>query len=353
MHKLLFILFLLTASLSAIAQSDTAESNRLYSASLIYNSKHDYKNVVNVLRVARNIDPTNAIYRRDLALGLYNMKKHREAKAEMDSCLTLESADESCYKFASKIYTVFDDFKGAQSIINRGIAKFPNSGDLYNAKGELFYNFDKPAKAIQAWEDAIQFAPNSFDVFYNLAKVYATDTINYMRTMIVAEQFVLQEAFSLRSVEMKKIIADCYRRLLSEIEDGYSNKESSKWSTATTAEFELQLKKVIMQNRFAIAGNTNKLVAIAAMRTSLLDDYAKTIAKNYPSSMLRFWQKMEQSNVWEAYNIWLMGSYINPSYYSEWLRNNSKAMDAITKYLSENKLKPQANEFYFNTKSNE
>jgi tetratricopeptide (TPR) repeat protein len=350
--RFLFGIFLMIHSLSLIAQVDTAESNRLYRASLIYTSKGDFKNVVNVMRVAKNMDRENAIYRRDLSLGLFNMKKHRESKAEIDSCIQLPNADPSCFKFAVKVYSFFDDYKGGLKIINQGLQKFPNSSDLFNAKAELFYNFNKPVKALETWEDALKYAPDDANIYYNLVKILAVDSIAFLKTMHLAESFVLQESFSTRTSEMKKNTANAYRKVFKEIGQGLSNQESSKFDKVKYSDYELQLLKIFKQNRFAMIDGLS-LNSIHQLRSSFLNDYQNGVNKNYPSALINYWEDLEKQNLFEAYNIWLFGNYIEPDKYQSWIRANSTTIDALMKYLSEYKLKPQPNEFYFKTKKYE
>jgi hypothetical protein len=339
MSRLVIILFFFISN-SSYALVDTAEVNQLYRAALIYNSKQDYKNVVNVLRKAKDLDPGNSIIRRDLALGYYNMKRTRDAKTEIDSCLRLQEPDPSCYILAVKIYSVYDEYKEALAKVTEGIFRYPENGELYYTKAELLYNFNKPEKAFELLQYAVNKAPDAIEIYYQLAKLFSKDSLYCIHTIFAGEQFLLNEAFTIKSAEIKKIVAESHRILYALIIQN-QNVES------LNDEYVTKIFQILKRSRFAISPDL-KIKSLYEVRSNLLEDYQLDM-KDFGCSLVSYWNYLEEQNLFEAYMVWLLGSYIDPAESRKWMIQNSDRMNRLNLLLTHKKIVNKSNEYYFKT----
>jgi predicted Zn-dependent protease len=346
----IFIIILFFLSLStANAQykyAKTEESEKLYSDAKVYLQRNDTKNAILVLKNLCNVEPDNIYFKRDLAATYLAINKTRSAEMVIEDCLKLDNASEECYMLGVAIYSKLDNFKIAKKVVQEGLSKFNTSAVLWNVKGELFYNFNKNAEAIKAWEQCIQVNPNNSQLFYNLANYYSRVEKNPLKASIHAEIFLNMESFTSRSLAMKNIIYNGYKELaLQAFEEEEEIAEKSKNNTTVKSDFEGYLITKLKQNKVMILNGFN-LEDILNWRTAFLNDILKD--KKFDYNLFIQYEKINTKGHWDNYNRWIFAQLDNATAFTNWVKANGPQYDSFLKFIQEEKTKPQPNEFYFN-----
>ncbi len=107
-----------------------------------------------------------------------------------------------------------DNRKDCEKMYRQGIKRFPNSGELYNEYGEMLWS-RKDNDAIKLWEKGIELDPNYSSNYYNACRFYYPGP-DKVWSIVYAEIFVNLESYSKRTVEVKDLMQDGYRRLFSD-----------------------------------------------------------------------------------------------------------------------------------------
>ena len=157
-------------------------------------------------------DPDNVEIQRELALALYLKSDLNKALETIKPLLDRRDADIQVYQVAGMIYKGREDFTEADRLYKKGIKKFPESGMLYNDYGELLWHRND-VTAIKVWEKGMEMDPNYTGNYYSGAKYYGA-TNDKIWSIIYGEIFVNMESSSRRTIEIKNLILEGYKKLL-------------------------------------------------------------------------------------------------------------------------------------------
>src|SRR5690606_34789753 len=100
--------------------------------------------------------PDNVGLRKDLAYTYLLKKDIATAREIIMQVLESPAADVQVYQIAAAVEQADGKSNKAKRIINSGLEKFPNSGVLYNAKGNVLITESKSGKpALKEWISGI------------------------------------------------------------------------------------------------------------------------------------------------------------------------------------------------------
>lgn len=330
--KPFFIIAFSIFCFSAIGQQQDVE--QLLETARGFERQGDLDNAVLVLTKAQQQNPTNFDLTKELSFVYYLQHDNEKSITEIKKILDNVDADEQTFQIASLIYVAKQDFKEAEKVYKKGLAKFPQSGMLYSGYGEMLYSKDASSKdCIKAWEKGIEVDPNFSGNYYNASRFYGTIS-NNLWCLLYGETFVNLESYSTRTVEVKNILLDVYKRWF-----GGDNRIGN---TSFEQQVSTVLNKQSSQTSFGITPE-----ALIAIRARFILDWFATENKTRPPFRLFDYQRqLLQEGLFEAYNQWLFGSVANMDGYQNWVANHTADNTDFSKFQRGRVFKIPTGQYY-------
>jgi hypothetical protein len=336
---------------NTIAQTNTIcatpEGCLLYvQAKAAFNAK-SYASAVNLMRLCIREEPTNVVFHRELSRAYLLDNKLNMATYFIDRTMELPTADEGVFSFASDLYSQISQFDLARKALNKGIEKFPHSGMLWEAKGVLYYNFEKDKEALEYWEKGIKEEPTYAGNYYRLAKQEILVNENIVKTIVLAETYLTMEPLGMKADEIKRLLYDAYRQMYGAL---YSGKDItaalSGKARVSKGSFQYSICKVYENNKYMLVGgiSDNNLIMF---RMRFLLDWSSRLKDRYPLALINYLQNLVAEGHFEVYNRWIFGQLINEDKYNKWYLENAESYQNFIDYIARYKLTPSNDQYYF------
>ena len=314
-----------------MAQQDSKE---LQENAKAYMRQGDYDNAALLLIKALEQSPADIGIAKDLALNYYFQKENTKALEIIKPFLDKPDVDDQSFQIAGNIYKALDQTKEADAMYKKGIKKFYKSGALYNEYGELLSSMQN-ASAISQWEKGIEMDPGYSGNYYNAARYYYFTT-DKIWSIIYAEIFINIEPLSTRTVEVKSLLLDSYKKLFSgdllKTMEGKSNFEQAFISSMSKA------------NEVAEAGiNAETLTMI---RTRFVLDWFEKYAAKFPFRLFDYQQQLLREGIFPPYNQWIFGATENLSGYQTWTNEHAAENTEFTNFQKGRIFKVPAGQYY-------
>ncbi|HMN32676.1 MAG: tetratricopeptide repeat protein [Chitinophagaceae bacterium] len=345
MKRFLILITLFFLSNHIFAQQaigNTKQGSELYFKAKNYIQQSDYANAIMVFNQAVNIEPDNQLFNRELAYTYFLLGDVIKAEKVIKPLLKNEEVDEQTFQVASKIYRALKKTDDAKTVINKGISKYPTAGALYSEKGEIYTQEKKYKSASEAWEKGVENAPSYHLNYYNLTKVYFF-TKQYLWAIIYGETFVNMESFSAKSEELKKIIFESYKFLISDLNNKALDGKVNRYEDPKN--FETSCYKVFDDIKNIVTGGINS-DNLSQLRMRFVIDWNKQFATTYPLALFDYQQQMILNQHFDPYNKWLFGNIDNSQQYKQWTQKFASQMNHFDSYFRNNKLIPRENQYY-------
>lgn len=333
-------LFCLPLGHSFAQEGLSADVRRMQESARSYLNRGDYANAIMMYSQAIRQAPDEVSLRRDLAYTYLLSGETKKAKEIIDPVVSSEAADEQTYQVASAVENALGNTGKAKRLLNEGLSKFSNSGLLYNSKGNVLGSDGKTKDALEAYNTGIKADPSYPVNYYNAAKLYFQNG-DAVWGLIYAEIYVNLDPLSARTVEVKKLMLEGYRKLFSPGKDERlpDFKSSPSSEAGRNAGFAALYKRVMLQQASAISEglNTENLIML---RTRFMMAWMKDFSVSYPFTLFSYQDKMLHEGVYDAYNQWLFGAADNSQEFSAWIKLNSKEYNAFEAWRKRNLLQP-------------
>ena len=310
---------LLLSLVSYISKGQEVE--QLRETGKTYMRQGDYINAALIFEKAYKADPENLEVGKDLAVNYLILRKNNRALEVIKPFVENGKADDQAFQIAGNIYNALDLRKESENTYKKGIKKFPNSGALYNEYGIMLLS-RQDLNAIKIWEKGIENDPQFAGNYYNATKFYAINT-NRVWTNIYGECFLLLEPGTNKSPEIKNILLDNYKKLLTD--DELLNNPKIK------NPFEKAYIQSLSKNKSTIGGGIN-IETLTMLRTRFLLDWMSTYWKKFPFSLFQIQINMVQDGLFDAYNQWVFGTVQNLAAYQNWIFTHSEEYEAFTNF---------------------
>jgi len=335
MKQLLFSLFLLIM-VSAGAKAQDPDPKKLHETAKTFIRTGDYNNSVLVLNKAIQLDPNNIELQKDLAFALYLKKDYANALTIAKPLADRKDVDIPSIQVLTLIYKALEERKECEKIYKAALKKFPTSGVLYNEYGEMLWTKKDYSEAVKLWEKGIETDPNHSGNYYNAAKYYYLSA-DKVWGLIYGEIFVNQESYSARTVEIKTLMLDGYKKLFTG-NDIYSNQDMKN-------EFVKAFLETMNKHAGIVASGITP-ENITALRTRfILDWYANNAAK-FPCRLFEHQNQLLKLGFFSAYNQWIFGAAANLNAYQQWTNNNSEENKEFLRLQQNRVYKTPAGQYY-------
>ncbi len=315
MKKILITTFIVCITHLTYAQQTVESIRKQATASA---QQQDFTGAVQILEQGLQQYPDNIDLLKDEAYISYLGRDFQKSLDIGKKITSRDDADVQSYQILGLTYKAIADYKEADKMYKAALKKFPKSGVLYSEYGDMLTQYDNKHEAINQWEKGIQVDPNYSSNYYYAAKYYA-DEKNVFWSTIYSEIFVNIESLTRRSAEIKNLLLNNYKLILS----GQSNINTLKTSGT---DFE---KAVASSMSVALEPTSSANIIpemITAFRTRFILNWNSTAATSYPYHLFDFQSQLLREGIFDAYNQWLFGPVINKDRYDNWVYTHDAEM---------------------------
>lgn len=244
-----------------------------------------------------------------------------------------ENISEEDFKLCGSSYKNTNQFTNAVRLYIEATKKYSNSGSLYAEWADVFFVQKKFVDAIIIWEKGIAASPD-FATNYYYAALYYHQFNQPFWAAIYGEYFVNLERRTIKTAEIKTIIAESYKKILYSSSNAILHKNS----------FEGECYKNIEPLTEGLTINS-----LVASRTKfILKWFGNTATKSSSNSFYKRIKLLNKLGLHEAYTQWLFGVTINPLAYKKWCDNNIEKCKQLSSFFAENNFEPKNGEFSIN-----
>ncbi len=338
MKKIILVVLLFVQFTTIVAQPNQT-ANELHETAKTFMRQGDYDNALLVIKRAAEKDPNNLEILKDLAFLYFLKRDYANAMQVGKLIIDRPDADVQTFQILGLTYKAIAEYKECKKLYKKALAKFPESGVIYNEYGELLAMDNDLKNAIVQWEKGIEVDANYSSNYYNAVKYYAQNQHpDLFWIAIHGENFVNLESYTARTKEIKKIILEAYKKM-------YANSNLLNNSSKNSSSFETEVLSTF-NNSKDIADNGINPDNLLAIKARFVLDWFEGKQKKYPFRLFDHYQHMLKEGIFEAYNQWLYGSVANPDAYELWIKNNDKQAEAFKKFQTARVYKIPSGQYY-------
>jgi tetratricopeptide (TPR) repeat protein len=315
--KYVFLIFSFLFASAGLAQ----DVNVLLDRASGYTRQGDYANATVVLNQAMMLDRDNTAVSRELAYVLYLQKDYGRALSTIKPIIDKKDADIKVFQVAGWIYGALEEGAEADKLYKKALKKFPNSGVLYSDYGEMLWE-KQDYSAIRQWEKGMETDPNYPGNYYHASRYYYF-TMDKVWSLIYGEIFVNMESRTSRTVEIKNILLNGYKKL-------FSDNDMMK-NQAVNNEFVVAFLNTIKKESAVLSvGITPE--SLTMLRTRFILDWDAHFASRFPFRLFEYHRQLLKEGIFEAYNQWLFGSVQNLTAFQTWINTHSETYQLFTNF---------------------
>ena len=323
-------------SLGASAQS----VEELHQQGINYMQQGDYANAIIVLK--RAVDGTNAPQTaliNDLGVAYFMAGQFQTGYQLMVPLAETTLADDQTFVIAAMNLRGGKNNEEAEQVYRMGLSRFPASGALHADYGDFLQNKppgkDGKVPSITYWEKGIEVDPAYPINYYHAANYYHKYNNNFWAA-IYGEMFINMESYTNRTVEMKNLVFDAYKRMYAfELQNGNSN-----------SEFESGTKQTLSALGGLVKSGITPEILTAVRTRFILDWYNNGGSQRYPFSLFQYHKYLLEQGLFDAYNQWLFGSVASLNAFQNWTRLNAEQYASFNQDRMQNRFSTGLNQYY-------
>ena len=339
--------FLLICFSLIIAQAATAQRSKKDSAELVYGralikqeaGKPD--EAISFIKQAQRLDPKNIAYDYELAF-IYHSKKDYSKTVELLEKLTSRSdANGKIYQLLGNTYDEMNKPDKALAAYQAGLARLPNSGELYYEQGIMSLKKKDYSTALNFFEKGIEMDPNYPTNYYRAAKLFLSSA-EKIWGMLYGELYIIQDPFTERSKEMSKLLYETYVRQIAiapmgQVKVFFANRVipdslAMNDSLAKKTQFAKTVYEALLVQGLKKETVVDPL-SLSRVRKSFIENYYKTDAwKQFPNALFDYQYKLLKAGKLDIYNYWLLQLY-NPTEFARWQEVNQTEYRDMVKWM--------------------
>jgi tetratricopeptide (TPR) repeat protein len=295
----------------------------------------DYSNAVMLLNKAHDMEPNNVAISKDLAMAYYQKADYTKMQGVIKPLLEKDDAEADIYQLAGIMYRANNDTKEAEKVYKRALKSYPDNGALLSDYGELLWN-KQDNVSIKYWEHGIQVDPSYTGNYYNACKYYYV-TKDKAWSLIYGEMFVNMESYTRRTVEIKGVLLDGYKKLFTDADIMKGQDTKNAFATAF-------LTAMNKQADVAKKGITAETLTMIRTRFSL--EWFDKYAAKFPFKLFDYQKQLLREGNFTAYNQWLFGSAQNIVAFESWKNNHAAEYKQFTDAQGSRMFKLPTGQYY-------
>lgn len=298
------------------------------------------------------IYPHNYIVQYERLCALYCLKRYDEVVKHSKYIFKNKDVTSLAYQLCGNAYSIMGKPKDARKTYEKGLKKFPGSGELYLELGNLDLHKEEYNAALLQYNKGIQAAPNFASNYYRAAQLYFNSRHGKVWGLIYAEtEILLAPQKANRHREMAQSIRDCYLSSITVSTD--SDSLSAKVSLVPQRGISVSegMETVYLDFPGIYEGCTflgvTKLLAdrqkftasiaqLTELRRSIVESYFSITNNLYGNSMylFPFQKKIIDAGHWEAYNQYLFSATM-PEEFNLWRAEHEEQMQAFIEWFNQ------------------
>lgn len=328
-------LILLFSVLTTAVVAQDQDAKALHETAKTFIRQGDYANALLVLNKALQQQPDDLEILKDQAFAYYLQGDYDRSEAVSQKLLERKDADAQTYQIAAMPYKVRDNTKELDKIYKKGIKTFPNSGVLYSEYGEVLWG-KQDYNAIKLWEKGIEVDPNYSGNYYNAAKYYYL-TMDKVWSIVYGEIFVNLESYSRRTVEIKDLLINSYKKLFT---DADMQKNQNMKSPFVAAWLDVMSKQSVV----ATEGVTPE--SLTRIRIRFMLDWSKKYGATMPFRLFDYQQQLLKEGMFSAYNQWVFGATQDLTAFQNWTHTHADEYNKFITFQKGRVFKLPSNQYY-------
>ncbi len=341
-----FVLFTLLLLVQiSFGQTNKEKANSLAKEAVkLEDEQGKYDEAIKLLEEAHKLDPDNIDYSYELAYSYTAKKDHKKASDILEKLLKHKDAYAIIYQALGNSY----DYQGmpdkAIATYEKGLKKFPNSGELYVEMGHMKYVRKDYLSALAFYEKGIEVAPQYPTNYYWASKIFLNSD-EEVWGMIYGEIFMNIQNFNDRTSEISKLLYDTYKSQIIYTSDTSASISFSKNSSIDVNELNNSQKIKIpfsigiyepLLSLAAIAEKSIDLNSLDRIRSRFIEGYFQgDHPENYPNILFDYQLKVKNAGHFEAYNHWLLMKGDEDGF-EKWLNENKTKWDNFVDWYNNN-----------------
>jgi hypothetical protein len=336
-YKFIIALLILLCFGNAIGFAQTEPPATYIEKSRVFSASSDYANALSILQKGLALYEEEESLQREYIFVALQAGKNKEALSYAKAIANKEEPEEASITIAGMALQNNQETKAFEKLYKKGFKLYPNNGRFYADYGEQLLIKGKK-ECVTSWEKGMELDPNYSGNYYFAAKYYqANDKI--IRSIICAEIFVNLESYSTRTIELKTILFNNLKTVLTEtdIEKKYSEKGNAFVNAYLTT-----LKKAGETVDWGI-----KAESLGLIRSRFNLVWQENYNDQYEFRLFDHHRQLLVDGTFDAYNQWLFGPIENMTAYQQWINGNKVQNDAFLLYQRNRIFKIPTGQFYF------
>lgn len=307
-----------------------------------------------LLKEGRKLEPDRFDYPYEMAYAYYMKGEFTESIKLLEQIENHKSVSDVLFQLLGNSYDNIKNPKKAIEVYERGLKKFPNSGNLYLELGVMHLDDKDMNVALSYFEKGIEVAPAFPSNYFWASKIFCKST-EEVWGMIYGEIFMNLERNSKRTVEISKLLFDTYKSEIKFTGENSFSVSFSKNSTVNASDltnpgaFKLPFGVGVYEPTLMLSMLSVKTIDINSLdiiRTNFIDNYfSKGFDKTYPNVLFSYQKQIKDAGHIEAYNHWILMKG-DEAGFGKWLSSNKEKWDNFVKWFTDNRIKiNDANKF--------
>jgi tetratricopeptide (TPR) repeat protein len=319
---------------------------------LMDNGKFDQS--IDLLQEAQKLDPENINYPYEIGYAYYAKREYKKAIKFLEPIQNHSNTNDRVFQLLGNSYDNNKESEKAIETYLKGLAKFPNSGNLHLELGIMEMDKKSYNKALNYFEKGIDVAPNYASNYYWAAKIFCAST-EEVWGMIYGELFLNLERNTNRTEEISKLLFDTYKSEIQVTSDTSYTVSFSKNSTipaealSDPSKMKLPFGLGFYEPTLMISIVNQKEIDIHSLniiRSNFVNYYFKNGSdKSYPNILFNYQKRVQDAGYLEPYNYWILMKG-DEKKCSIWINQNKEKWNSFLKWYNENGLSlNQSNKF--------
>jgi tetratricopeptide (TPR) repeat protein len=286
-----------------------------------YLMQNDFSNALIVLKKAAELEPANTDILNDLGLAYFMAGQYKTGYDLLKVVAEGDKADERTFLVTCMLLRGGRNIREADQVYRIGLQRFPKSGALHADYGE-FLDLVESGRGIDWWVRGITADPSYPGNYYHASRHFSENN-DFFWAALYGEIFVNLESYTTRSVEVKNILYDSYKRLYAyELANGKGRNGFEKAVAAT------------LQEQEAVASSGINPEVLTAIRTRfILQWFHKGLEAQFPFKLFDLQRQLLREGIFDAYNQWLFGSAANVNAFQNWTKTHPEEYVAFNQYM--------------------
>jgi tetratricopeptide (TPR) repeat protein len=343
--KLIALFLLLFTAPAVYSQSNSEKAREMKNNAVKLMDDGQVDESLKILKEAQKLDPENFNVMYETAFAYVLKKDYKEAVKILEKNVDHKEVTDQLYQLLGNSYDYWEKPEKAIDAYDAGLKKFPNSGKLYLEKANVYLIKKEYNKAIPLYEKGIEVDPGFPSNYYRLALLFCNSK-ERVWGLLYGELFLNLEHGSKRFYEISELLYATYKEGI-KITSDTSRKISFCNNMAMNIE-DLTSKKEIrlpfcmpFEQSFAVSiidAKTVDVNSLNTIRTNFLSMwYQFKHDKTYPNALFEYQEKVRAAGHLEAYNHYILAGADSDSF-KEWAGANKEKFTNFINWYKENQI---------------